>query len=307
MRKELIVMMKLFRMFGRSIRDALKSVIRNLSLSIASIFSITITLLLVATSVVSSASVNNFTRLIKQDFTIVVFISNDLDQTGIDELKTTIQEMDNVDELSFESKYEISETMKKTSDIFNKIISNWDEGENPLQNTLSIKVKNSDMISNTAKTIEKLDGVSFVKYGEGMIENMLSVFRIIEKGLIVLVVALIVVTAFLITNTIKLTIFARRREVEIMRLVGASNINIELSFIFEGLFLGLLGSLTPVIILIYGYLAIYEKYGGALFSPFIRLISPDPFIFIVSGFLILLGITVGMFGSLVAVRKHLKI
>lgn len=300
-------MMKLFRMFGRSIRDALKSVIRNISLSIASIFSITITLLLVATSVVSSASVNNFTRLIKQDFTIVVFISNDLDEVGIDELQTTIKNMDNISEIAFESKYDISETMKKTSDVFNKIISNWDDKENPLQNTLSIKVKDSNQISTTAKEIEKLDGVSFVKYGEGMIENMLSIFRIIEKGLIVLVGALIVVTAFLITNTIKLTIFARRREVEIMRLVGASNINIELSFLFEGLFLGLLGALTPVIILIYGYLAIYEKYGGALFSPFIRLISPDPFIYIVSGLLILLGITVGMFGSLVAVRKHLKI
>lgn len=299
--------MKLIRMVGRNLRDAIKSIIRNFSLSVASIFSITITLLLVAASIVMSASVDNFTRLIKKDFTVVVFISNELDKNGIAELGDNIQKLDNIDKIIYESKQEISKEMMKSSDVFKNIISRWDDKNNPIQNTYLVKVKDTAAISKTAKDIQKLDGVTLVKYGEGMIENMLSIFNLIEKALVVLVLTLVVVTAFLITNTIKLTIFARRKEVEIMRLVGASNINIELSFIIEGLFLGLLGSLIPVIILVYGYTTIYQKFNGALFSPFIKLISPEPFVYLVSLSLIGIGVLVGMFGSLRAVQKHLKI
>lgn len=292
---------------GRNIRDALKSIFRNFGLSMASIFSITITLLLVAISIVMSASVDHFTKLIKQDFTIVVFIENRLNQEETNQLESEIKKIDNIERIKFESKQEISKTMMESSDVFKNIMGRWNEKENPIQNTFLVKVEDTNLISKTAKKIENLDGVSNVKYGEGMVESMLSIFKVIEKALILIVISLIVVTAFLIANTIKLTIFARKREVEIMRLVGASNINIEISFIIEGLFLGLLGSLTPVIILIYGYSTIYKKFNGALFSPFIRLIHPEPFVYYVALSLVGLGVLVGMFGSLRAVRKHLKI
>ena len=92
-----------------------------------------------------------------------------------------------------------------------------------------------------------------------------------------------------------------------MRLVGTSNYAIKLPFIFEGLFLGIMGSIIPIIITIFGYNKLYEQFDGQLFSPFIKLIVPDPFVFIISLVLIVIGIMVGMFGSYTAVRKHLKI
>jgi cell division transport system permease protein len=93
-----------------------------------------------------------------------------------------------------------------------------------------------------------------------------------------------------------------------MRLVGASNFNIELPFIVEGLFLGVLGSIIPVALTIYGYSTLYYKTGGNLFSsPFIKLVQPEPFIYLLSLVIIGIGIIVGMFGSLRAVRKYLKI
>ena len=140
-----------------------------------------------------------------------------------------------------------------------------------------------------------------------MVEQLVAVFDVVRKICLGMVVALIVVTAFLISNTIKITIFSRKREIEIMRLVGASNLNIKIPFIFEGLFLGVIGSIIPIIATIYGYTVLFENFNGQLFSPFIKLVPAEPFVYIVSLILLGLGVIVGMFGSYKAVRKYLKI
>ena len=122
------------------------------------------------------------------------------------------------------------------------------------------------------------------------------------------VVALILVTAFLIGNTIKLAIYSRKREIEIMRLVGASNISIKIPFILEGLFIGILGSIAPIAITIFGYSSLYEFFDGELFgSALATLVNPIPFVYYVSIILVGIGIVVGMVGSYLAVRKYLKI
>ena len=122
-----------------------------------------------------------------------------------------------------------------------------------MADTFNIKVKDVAKIGITAKQIKNINKVNLVKYGEGIVEQLLSVLEIVDKFLIGIVVALILVTVFLVSNTIKITIFSRRKEIEIMRLVGASNINIKLPFMIEGLFLGLLGSIIPITVTIYGY------------------------------------------------------
>ena len=128
-----------------------------------------------------------------------------------------------------------------------------------------------------------------------------------EKFLIAIVVALVLVSIFLVGNTIKITIFSRRKEIEIMRLVGASNFNIKLPFIVEGLFLGFLGSFLPIIVTIYGYSALHKFVSLENVSPFLQLVNPSPFIYIISLILLLIGTIVGMFGSSNSVRKYLKI
>lgn len=299
--------MKLFRMIGRDIRDAVKSVFRNFSLSMASISCITITLVLVGLAIVSSYNVDNFTKLIQQDFTIVVFLDKDISEEELNEVEYAIKENENIIEYEFQSKQDVASSMMKSSEIFKNIMQEWENEQNPLKDTFLIKVKNVEKITETAKEIKKLDNVSLVRYGEGIVDNFLSIFKIIEKVLIITVILFIVVTAFLITNTIKLTIFSRRKEIEIMRLVGASNFNIQLPFIVEGLFLGILGALVPVAIIIYGYIALFLHFDGQLFSPFIKLVQPEPFIYIVALIILGIGILVGMFGSFRAVRKYLKI
>ena len=298
--------MKAVRILSRNIRDAFKSVFRNFSLSLASITCITITLIVVSLSLILTFNVNNFTDKVEKNATIVVFLENKIKDEEKDQLRSAIEKIQNVDTISYESKCEIQEKMMNDSETYKNIMSGWTEEENPLQDTYLLKVKNVDLIGDTAKEVGALEGVGTVKYGEGMIEQLVSIFDLVRQGSYIVVIALVIVTAFLIANTIKITIFSRRREIEIMRLVGASNINIKIPFVFEGLLLGLLGSILPILVTTYGYTVIYNKFGGKLFSNLIALIVPQPFIFKISGVLVLIGILVGMFGSLRAVKKYLK-
>lgn len=301
--------MKLFRMIGHSIRDGIKSVGRNFSLSLASISCITITLVIVAIAILASYNIDNFTKLIKKDVTAVVFLNTDITETEVKQVETKIKRISNVDTSSveYESKQQILENFKDTSDILQNIMSSWEDGENPLKPTFQVKVNDLTKIKETVDEIKKIDGVEVVKYGEGMVEKLITTFDVVEKITFGVVIALIFVTAFLISNTIKLTISARKREIEIMRLVGSSNFFIKLPFIIEGLFLGLLGAVIPIAATIYGYTFFYDTFEGNLFSPIIKLISPTPFVYLVSLLLAGIGILVGMFGSSRAVRKFLKI
>ncbi len=299
--------MKVFRIFFRNVRDSFKSVFRNFSLSLASISCITITLLVVSLAIVLSYNVNNIAGLVEKDVTIVTFLKVDITEEEKDAVEQEINGIDGVESYQFQSKMEISKEMMESSDTFKNIMGSWSVDESPIQDTFLVKVDDINHIGKVASKIEKIENVGLVKYGKGMVEQLISVFEVVKKVSIFVVLALILVTAFLISNTIKITIFSRKREIEIMRLVGASNINIKIPFIFEGLFLGILGSIVPIIVTTYGYTVLYSNFDGQIFSPFIKLVVPTPFIYILSALLLVIGMLVGMFGSYRAVRKHLKI
>lgn len=299
--------MKTFRIITRNIRDAFKGVFRNFSLSFASISCITITLIVVAISIVLSDNVNNFTVLVEKDVTVVAFISNDMTDDQIKDIKSQIKSINNVDTYEFRTKQSITKEMRESSDTFDSIMKNWSDDENPIQNTFQVKVKDINKIKKTANEIKDIEGITAVQYGEGMVEKLVSAFELVHQICIGAVIALVLVTAFLISNTIKITISSRQREIGIMRLIGASNLNIRIPFIIEGLLLGALGSIVPILITIYGYNALYRNFDGYLFSQFIKLIKPVPFVYTTSLLLLLIGIVVGMIGSWRAVRKHLKI
>ena len=305
MRKEVIRQMRAFRIFFRSIRDALKSVVRNFSLSFASIMCTTITLILVAVAVVAAANVNNATKLIEDELTIVTYLKKDVTEEQIENIKSEISSYKNIEEVTFKSKDEWKLEMSEYDDSFKTVLNYLDE--NPLMDSFVLKVNDVKKLSETSEYIKAINGVDTVKYGEGMVEQVISVFDIVQKIVVVVVIALIVVTSFLISNTIKLTIFSRRNEIEIMRLVGASNITIKLPFLFEGFIIGLIGSIIPVCITIYGYVILYSRMHGKLFSNMIMLIKPYPFVFWVSLIVVAIGALVGMYGSIKAVRKYLKV
>ena len=299
--------MKFFRLLGRSIRDAFKSVGRNFSLSLASISCIVVTLTIIALSIVISYNVNNFSEELKKDLTIVAFVSNEADEIDLEKIKQNIKEIGNVESVEFKNKSEIMEEMMKEDEAFKTAMAEWDAESNPLQHTFLVKVDDIEKISETAITIKNLDHIDVVKYGEGMVDQLVTVFKVIQKVAIIAVIALVLMTMFLIVNTIKLTIFSRKREISIMRLVGASNFAIKLPFVVEGMILGFIGSIIPVFVMIYGYYSLYTYFGGKLFTDLIKLVKPEPFIYFASLLVIAIGILVGMFGSGRAVRRYLKV
>ena len=302
-----MIKMKNIRILVRNIRDGFKNVFRNISLSIASISCITVTLIIVAAAIIGSWNVENFTKLIRDDFTIVAFVKNDATEEDKNHIKEELDKIKNIESIEFISKKDIMEEMKQSSDTFNSVMSSWGESENPLDDTYQIRVKDDEKISKTAEKIKSIDKIEKVSYGEGMVDSMISIFGIVKNVLIVIVIGLVVVTAFLIVNTIKITIFSRQEEIEIKRLVGASNMSIKQPFIIEGLLIGILGSIIPILVTVYGYSYLYEKTGGQLFSQFIKLVKPFPFSLHVSLILLAIGVVVGMYGSNRAVRKYLKI
>ena len=305
MRKEVIRQMRACRIFFRSIRDAFKSVVRNFSLSFASIMCTTITLILVAVAIVAAANVQNATKLIEDELTIVTYLKKDVTEDQIENIKTELKSYRYIDEVEFKSKDEWKLEMSNYDDSFKTVLEYLDE--NPLKDSFVLKVNDVKKLSETSEYVKAITGVDTVKYGEGMVEQVISIFDIVQKIVVVVVIALVVVTSFLISNTIKLTIFSRRNEIEIMRLVGASNITIKLPFLFEGFIIGLIGSIIPVCITIYGYVILYSRLHGKLFSNMIMLIKPYPFVFWVSLIVIAIGALVGMYGSIKAVRKYLKV
>ena len=297
--------MKIIRIFFRSIRDAIKSIGRNFSLSMASILCVTITLIIVSVSMVISANINNATKNIEEEMNIVVYLSKASTDDDVKNLESEINNVEGVREIKFISKEEQKNSMADYNSAFETILNYLDE--NPLLDSYVIFVDDVKEISEIAEEIKTFPSVETIKYGEGMVEEVVSAFDIIQKGTIAIVIALILVTIFLISNTIKLTIYSRKNEIEIMRLVGASNSAIKLPFVFEGLILGVIGSIIPICITIYGYVILYNTMHGYLFSEMLRLVEPYNFVFWVSGALVLIGAVVGMFGSSRSVRKYLKI
>ena len=297
--------MKVFRFLKRGIRDSFKSVFRNFSLSIAAVACTTITLILVAVAIIITFNVKNVTKSIEEELTIVVYLKKDTPEEQIETLNKAFVQMKNVEEVTFKDADDWKLDMKEFSETYSAALDYLEE--NPLLDSYVVKVKDVNDLKETCEEIRKFEYVDSANYGEGMAENIIGALTAIQKLTIIMVIALVFVTAFLISNTIKLTIFSRKSEIEIMRLVGASNSTIKLPFIFEGFILGLIGSIIPVLLTIYGYVIIYDHFNGYVLTPLISLVKPMNFVLYVSLAITIIGCGIGMIGSYRAVRKHLKI
>ena len=297
--------MKVFRFLKRGIRDAFKSVFRNFSLSLAAIACTTITLILVSVAIIITYNVKNVSKNLESELTIVVYLKRDTSSEQIDMLKNSFMKIDNVEDVTYKDADEWKLDMKEFSETYKAALDYLEE--NPLLDAFIVKVKDVKDLSGTAKSIRNYAEVESADYGEGMAETIVRALSVVQKITIAIVIALIFVTAFLINNTIKLTIFSRKSEIEIMRLVGASNITIRLPFVFEGFILGFIGSIIPILTTIYGYILLYDHFKGFILTPLLTLIKPLNFVLYVSLAVLALGCIIGMFGSYRAVRKHLKI
>lgn len=294
------------RTLRRHMKESIKNLARNGWMTFASVSAVTVTLLLVGVFFVLLMNLNKVATDIQEDVRIRVHIDIAAEKAEQDALKKKIEQISQVESVTYSPKEE---------ELSNLIDSLGEEGEafrlfeqdNPLYDVFVVKTKEPDQLKTVALQIEKFDFASKVKYGQEEVEKLFSFIESSRNVGLVLIIGLLFTAMFLISNTIKITIVARKREIEIMRLVGATNAFIRWPFFMEGLMLGVLGSVIPITIIGTIYTYAYDYVSTKLDGHFIQILEFNPFMFQVAGLLILLGAFIGIWGSLMSVRKFLKI
>lgn len=295
------------RTFGRHIRESLKSLVRNGWMTFASVSAVTVTLLLVGVFFVILMNLNEMANSLEKDVQIKVFAETTATEEQLDTLESQLKSIREVESVNFSSKDNelkaLAESMGEDGKVFVELF----QESNPLSDVFIVKAKDPLDTMKVAKKIENFDYVEDVRYGKGVVEKLFNVLEVSRNVGIVLIAGLFFTATFLISNTIKITIVARRREIEIMRLVGATNGFIRWPFFLEGIWLGILGSIIPIVLITTVYDEFYNTLAPKLESSFIQILETTPFAYQVGGLLLLLGCLIGAWGSLMSVRKFLKV
>ncbi|WP_314354734.1 permease-like cell division protein FtsX [uncultured Granulicatella sp.] len=287
----------------RHIRDAVKSLLRNGWSTFGAISAVSMVLLLVGIFVSLLFNMNKIATDVEQDVNVRVYIDLAADETKTEELKAAIQALDAVDTVKFRSKdEELDDITKSVAQEF-ELFKN---DSNPLRNAFDVSTKNPNQTKEVATTIEKMDYVARVNYGGARADTLFKVISTSRNVGIGVIAVLLIIALFLISNTIRATIHARRTEIEIMQLVGATKAYIRWPFFLEGGFIGLIGSIVPIAVLWGLYLWIYKGgsdfFAGSNFS----LLAPNPFLYRLSLAMAGVGVLIGSFGSIFSMRRFLK-
>lgn len=294
------------RTLSRHIRESFKSLGRNSWMTFASISAVTVTLLLVGVFTIIMLNLNNVAKDLENDVEIKVLVDiiADSEEAKLAEEKliNEIRELPDVAEVVYSSKDEELQILIKN---FGDELSLYEQN-NPLYNVLYVKAVNPQQTAEVAKAIEAFDNIYEVKYGEGKVEKLFNVINISRNVGIVLILGLLFTAMFLISNTIRITIIARKDEIEIMKLVGATNSFVRIPFVIEGMLLGLLGSIIPIVVVSVIYYNIYQVVTPKLKGELLQLLPTTPLLYQVNGLLIVLGMFIGIWGSFMSVRKFLK-
>ena len=291
------------RTMWRHIRDAVKSLFRNGWSTFGAISAVSMVLLLVGIFVSLLFNMNKIATDVEQDVNVRVYIDLAADETKTEELKAAIQALDAVDTVKFRSKdEELDDITKSVAQEF-ELFKN---DSNPLRNAFDVSTKNPNQTKEVATTIEKMDYVARVNYGGARADTLFKVISTSRNVGIGVIAVLLIIALFLISNTIRATIHARRTEIEIMQLVGATKAYIRWPFFLEGGFIGLIGSIVPIAVLWGLYLWVYKGgsdfFAGSNFS----LLAPNPFLYHLSLAMAGVGVLIGSFGSIFSMRRFLK-
>ena len=291
----------------RPFKEGFVGLIRHLAMSFSSIMAVMITLTIVSLFVMLTVNIQEITKSIEAKVQIHVQIKNDVELPGIGELERSIRAMDGVVEVVFSDK---DKELNQFIDAYGeegKIFEMYRGEKNPLRNTFIIEVEDANTIDSISKRVERLDGIESVNYGGVNAIKLVDILNSVRDSGFILVGFLGFLALFLIANTIKMSIHSRIHEISIMRTIGATNGFIRAPFVIEGILIGFLGAIAPVLISIFGYQYLYNAMGGILLSNLFVLRPVFPFVYYLSYLLVLLGITVGLFGSYLSVTRYLRV
>lgn len=297
------------RTLNRHAKQGMKNLGRNGWMTFASVSSVTVALLLVGYFLALMLNLNFLAEQIEGGVEVRVYIERTATDEQKDQLESKIKSISHVTEVTYLSKKEglenLIDSLSKSGKEATAIASLRDE--NPLQDAFVIQADRPENTIKVAKEVKPFEHVGDVKYGKGTVEKLFQVTDVARNIGLALIIGLLFTAVFLIANTIKLTIVSRRTEIEIMKLVGATNGFIRWPFFVEGLVLGVMGSIIPITLLIIGYQYTYEAFYANFSTFFIDMIAPTPGIYYLSAGLLAIGGMIGVWGSVTSVRKFLKV
>lgn len=295
--------MTVIRNFFRHIRDGLRNLFRNGWMTLASIFTMALTLFIVGGLALLLANVEKITKDIESSIQIRVMIDAAASSQDEAQLQAAIDQVGHVVQTTYRTKDE------ELQDLINNVGEEFalHEGDsNPLLNVIVVDVDNVDNIKGVAQVIQDMTYVDQATYGEMTADTLFQRIDLLRYILAVIAAVLIVVAVLLVANTIRLTIFTRQTEIEIMRLVGAKKSFIRAPFAYEGAFIGLLGATLSTALLYASYQAIQLVPGQVFGIMNIRFIPTLPLFYGLAIALVLIGILLGVFGARRAMRRFIS-
>ncbi|SFG61997.1 cell division protein FtsX [Desulfotomaculum arcticum] len=286
------------------LREAARSMLRNSWLSLASVGTIIISLLILGSTVLLVMNVRHVATSVESSLEITVFLEDDLSDETLDQMEEEIKFVPGVASVDFVTKQQALVDMKASFGDKAGLLDGL-EKDNPLPNSFRIKTTRAEIVPEAARQMEKMNGVEQVRYGQGVVEKLLSLTHWVRIWGSITIVVLGVAAIFLIATTIRMSVFARRREIGIMKMLGATNLFVRMPFMLEGMILGLAGGLVAVLIINFSYLSLLNKVIVTL--PFIQLLDDPTTIYQVLGGLLGLGFGIGAIGSSISLRRFLKV
>lgn len=295
-----------FRTFLRHLREGTKNIFRNGWMSVASIGAVTTTLILVGAFLVIVFNLNEFAKNIESDVEVKVLVELTAEEEDVIALGEQVEAVDGVENVYFSSN---DEELESLINSFGEEGRAWEmfEQDNPLNHAYIVQAEDPQETERIASEITTFDHVYEVDFGQDVVDRLFQFNNYARVIGIVLVAALVLTAVFLISNTIKITIIARSTEISIQKLVGATNGFIRWPFFIEGLLLGVLGSIIPILLVLFGYYYVTENLADQINIVFIELLPFSPFAWYLALIILLIGATIGVWGSVMSVRKFLKV
>ena len=286
------------------IKETYKSIRRNGFMSFASISTVAVSLLVLGMFLMIFLNTNNLAQYLENQVQISVYMQDSATDKELASVKDKLTKMPGVVKVTQVNKQQALERFKKRLGDQEQLLNSLGK-ENPFPNSFEVQVDNPDRIKVLTPQIGQLPKVETAKFGQEVVEHLFQLTKILRLCGIVLVVFLAMATLFIISNTIRLTVFARRKEVIIMKYVGATDWFIRWPFLLEGMTLGFFGAVVAFVLINSIYASLLDRIHATL--AFLPLLPTSPLLLYVDLFLLAAGTGIGALGSYISLRKFLRV
>ena len=286
------------------IKEVYTSFKRNIWMTLASIFTVVLSLFILGFFSIVILNLNKMADTLESQVQISVYLKDDLSQEEIDETKETLSKIEGLQDIKFTTREEAMKNFKERLGDQQFLLDALDD-TNPLPNSFSLTVTSPQKVKTIADTAAALDSVESASYSQDIINHLFNLTHLIRLIGVALIILLTGAAIFIISNTIRLTVFARRKEIAIMKYVGATDWFIRWPFLLEGICLGFIGGGLATIFLYIVYNQVTQEIYEAM--AFFPLIPQHPFIDYISLAILVAGIIIGALGSTISLKRFLKV